>query len=326
MLKRFRGIVKNRRAEGYIDVVVLVLCAVLMLALAIRILPVFVAKQQLDTFATELVREAEVTGRVGSETSRRAAVLREKTGIDPDISWSTGGRIQLNEEVTVTLTLRRNIGLFGGSAPFPLPCRLRPPENQKSIGNEVRMQLAEKIRQIIKDRRGVSFPLVIGVTLALVILLCGLSEYFRLQIIAAGVKEAVEDAIISTVNDNYAGVYHGVREGYSGGYLPDGDTGWETAVSESDIYTYLDSTIGTESRGGRHIKYVGDSGGAMEFAVDSLTVTIRNAPLAPSDPQNAQRFEADAVIRLEAPVRFGGRLLPSMHITLKVQAGYIEVF
>ena len=120
MLKRFRGIVKNRRAEGYIDVVVLVLCAVLMLALAIRILPVFVAKQQLDTFATELVREAEVTGRVGSETSRRAAVLREKTGIDPDISWSTGGRIQLNEEVTVTLTLRRNIGLFGGFGSLPI--------------------------------------------------------------------------------------------------------------------------------------------------------------------------------------------------------------
>ena len=120
MLKRFRGIVKNRRAEGYIDVVVLVLCAVLMLALAIRILPVFVAKQQLDTFATELVREAEVTGRVGSETSRRAAVLREKTGIDPDISWSTGGRIQLNEEVTITLTLRRNIGLFGGFGSFPI--------------------------------------------------------------------------------------------------------------------------------------------------------------------------------------------------------------
>ena len=120
MLKRFRGIVKNRRAEGYIDVVVLVLCAVLMLALAIRILPVCVAKQQLDTFATELVREAEVTGRVGSETSRRAAVLREKTGIDPDISWSTGGRIQLNEEVTVTLTLRRNIGLFGGFGSFPI--------------------------------------------------------------------------------------------------------------------------------------------------------------------------------------------------------------
>lgn len=60
------------------DVVVLVLCAMLVLALAIRVLPVFIAKQQLDTFATELVREAEISGRVGLETSRRAAVLREK--------------------------------------------------------------------------------------------------------------------------------------------------------------------------------------------------------------------------------------------------------
>ena len=186
--------------------------------------------------------------------------------------------------------------------------------------------MSEKIKQILKDRRGVSFPLVIGVTLALVIILCGVSEYFRLQIIAVGVREAVEDAIISTVNDNYAGVYHGVREGYSGGYMPEGDTGWEMAISESDIYTYLDSTIGTESSGGRRIKYAGDSGSAMEFAIDSLNVTIRNAPLAPSDPRNAQRFEADTVIRLEVPVLFGGRLLPSMHITLKVQAGYIEVF
>lgn len=98
------------------------------------------------------------------------------------------------------------------------------------------------------------------------------------------------------------------------------------AVSEGDIYAYLDSVIGTEPAGGRRVKYAGDSGRVVEYVVDGLDVTIRNAPLAPSDPQNAQRFEADAVIRLEAPVRFGGRLLPSMHITLKVQAGYIEVF
>ena len=61
------------------------------------------------------------------------------------------------------------------------------------------------------------------------------------------------------------------------------------------------------------------------FAIDSLQVTLRNAPLAPSDPAHAQRFEADAIVRLEVPVRFGGRILPSMWITLKVQAGYTEV-
>ena len=54
----------ERRGEGYVDVIVLVLCAVMVLALAMRVLPVFIQKQQLDTFATELVREAEVSGRV----------------------------------------------------------------------------------------------------------------------------------------------------------------------------------------------------------------------------------------------------------------------
>lgn len=186
--------------------------------------------------------------------------------------------------------------------------------------------MAEKLKRILKDQGGVSFPLIIAVALALIIILCGVSEYFRLNIIAAGVKEATEDAIISAVNDNYANVYHGVREGYSGGYMPDGAESWEAAISEGDIYTYLDGTLGTQIRGGRHVKYAGDDGTALEFAITGLTVTVRNAPLAPSDPENAQRFEADALIRLEVPVRFGGRLLPSMHITLKVQAGYIQVF
>ena len=76
--------------------------------------------------------------------------------------------------------------------------------------------MGRKIRNILKSERAASFPMTIGIVLALIILLCGISEYFRLQVIAAGVREAVEDAIISTVNDNYAGVYHGVREGYSG--------------------------------------------------------------------------------------------------------------
>ena len=82
MLKKLKDKLRCRRGEGYVDVVVLVLCAMLVLALAIRVLPVFIAKQQLDTFATELVREAEISGRVGLETSRRAAVLREKAEAD----------------------------------------------------------------------------------------------------------------------------------------------------------------------------------------------------------------------------------------------------
>ncbi len=113
-------LLKNRGGEGYIDVVVLVLCAMLVIALAVRVLPVYVAKNQLDSFATELCREAEITGRIGSETNLRAQVLREKTGLDPLISWSRTGNIQLNQEFTLTLTLQTDIGLFGGFGSFPV--------------------------------------------------------------------------------------------------------------------------------------------------------------------------------------------------------------
>ena len=78
MLKR---ILRSRRGEGYIDVCVLVLCAMLVIALAVQVLPAFIAKQQLDTFATELVREAEIAGRIGPETDRREQALREQTGL-----------------------------------------------------------------------------------------------------------------------------------------------------------------------------------------------------------------------------------------------------
>lgn len=120
MLKR---VLKDKCGEGYIDVAVMVLCVFLVLALSMKLLPVYIAKQQLDTYATELCREAEISGRVGPETNRRAAVLTERTGLTPNIEWSDSGRIQLNEEVTVRLTYRYDLGLFGSFGSFPVTLR-----------------------------------------------------------------------------------------------------------------------------------------------------------------------------------------------------------
>lgn len=117
MLKR---VFRDKQGDGYIDIAVLVLCVFLVLALAVKLLPVFIAKQQLDIYATELCREAEISGRVGSETSRRAAVLTEQTGLTPAIQWSKSGRIQLNEEISVRLTYRYDLGLFGSFGSFPV--------------------------------------------------------------------------------------------------------------------------------------------------------------------------------------------------------------
>ncbi len=113
-------LIKSKRGEGYIDVAVLVLCVMLVIALAVSVLPVYVTKNKLDTYAAELCREAEIAGRVGSETTMRAQVLSERTGLDPDISWSKTGNIQLNQEFTVTVTLQADLGLFGGFGSLPV--------------------------------------------------------------------------------------------------------------------------------------------------------------------------------------------------------------
>ncbi|HBN80454.1 MULTISPECIES: DUF4320 family protein [Eubacteriales] len=116
MLKRLR----SRRGEGYIDIAVLVLCAMLVIAFAVKLFPVYIEKNQLDSFATELCREAEISGRVGTETDARARELEEQTGLHPSVDWSRTGKIPLDQEFTVTVSAQANIGLFGGFGSFPI--------------------------------------------------------------------------------------------------------------------------------------------------------------------------------------------------------------
>ena len=124
-MKKIRKLIREKKGEGYIDVAVMVFCVMLVIALGVRLFPIYITKLQVDNFADELVREAEISGRVGSETANRQRVLQEKTGLNPNVSWSTNGRIQLNEEVTVTVTIQKDLGLFGGFGSFPITIKAR---------------------------------------------------------------------------------------------------------------------------------------------------------------------------------------------------------
>jgi hypothetical protein len=180
----------------------------------------------------------------------------------------------------------------------------------------------QRIKKALQDKRGASFPLIVAITLALALIFCGVSEYFRLMIIAQGVRDAMQAAVISTVNDNYDDVYHGVREGYSGAYQPiAGD--FEESLDYGDIYDRIDRILGLTGSGGYHNKSSADGG--LEFRVWNLSVDIRNAPLASGD-QAPARFEADSIIMLEVPVSFAGKRLPPMQIRVKNTAGFIPTF
>ncbi|MBS7528520.1 DUF4320 family protein [Fusibacter paucivorans] len=116
-----RAILKSKRGEGYIDVVVVVLVVMMVIALGVKVYPVFLVKSDLNTFANELARVAEIEGRVGAETNSKKNELRSSLGIDPEIEWSITGNIDLNEEFSVVLTLPVDIGFFEfGSFPITL--------------------------------------------------------------------------------------------------------------------------------------------------------------------------------------------------------------
>lgn len=114
-------VLKSKRGEGYIDVVVVVLVAMMVIAMAVKVYPVFVVKSDLNTFANELARVAEIEGRIGKETTAKKNELRASLGIDPTVNWSTSGNIGLNEEFSLVLTLPVDIGFFEfGSFPITL--------------------------------------------------------------------------------------------------------------------------------------------------------------------------------------------------------------
>ncbi len=184
------------------------------------------------------------------------------------------------------------------------------------------MEVTNKVISPIKDKKGSSMPLAVAVTLSLVLVFSGISEYLRLLIIAQGVRDAVQSAIISTVVENYDDVYHGVREGYSGGYQPMAGK-FDESFDYGDIYDKLDNLLGLSKNGSRHEKKTAN--GNLEFRIWNLNVHIRNAPFASADNPSA-RFEADADIMLEVPVSFGKKLLPPMRIKVETRAGYTPKF
>ena len=72
-------------------------------------------------------------------------------------------------------------------------------------------------------------PAAVAAAIAMLLIILGVSVIHAPCHHAAGIKDAMESAVVSVVNDNYNEVYHGVREGYAAGYEPD-DTGFTASV------------------------------------------------------------------------------------------------
>ena len=180
----------------------------------------------------------------------------------------------------------------------------------------------KKLGKAVNNNKGSGFPLAVAIALCLIMIFTGISEYFRLIIIAQGVRDALQSAVISTVNDNYDEVYHGVREGYSGGYQPF-ESEFEETLDYGDIYDRLVHILGLTENEEKYIKITSE--GKTECILSDLDVEIQNLPLGGGNT-GGQKFRIDSLIILEVPVSFGGYDLPSMKMKIKTSAGYIPKF
>ncbi|MEF9991302.1 MAG: DUF4320 family protein [Peptostreptococcaceae bacterium] len=120
------NILKNNKGEGYVDIAIMVLAFALMLAFAVKVYPVFVAKNNLNKFASEIVREVEIKGEIGNDIQNRIDTLDKTLGKTDGVYWNVKyingtKKIQLGDPIEVTVKKEMNIGFFKfGSFPVPL--------------------------------------------------------------------------------------------------------------------------------------------------------------------------------------------------------------
>jgi len=113
-----KKISKKRKGALTIEALFLIFVVMLIIALSIRIYPVFIIKHKLDTFSEELCRECEIKGTVGGAVIERISELKESLLVPDEIVFDgselyKGSKIQLDGKIIVKTTYEYDIGLKG---------------------------------------------------------------------------------------------------------------------------------------------------------------------------------------------------------------------
>lgn len=177
------------------------------------------------------------------------------------------------------------------------------------------------VNKLLRDRQGMSTPLTVSLVLALLIFLCVFAEFFRLSIIAGGIRNALQSVVISVATTNYDELYDGLREGYSGGYYFEDERGWSEYVDSGDIYGQLGLLLSLDDREEYLVKWLENG---YEYRISDLQISLKNVSFAPGGAY--ENFEADVSVKLEVPLSFGWGFLPPLSMQVRTRAAYMPKF
>jgi hypothetical protein len=105
-MMRLKKIIRAKKGDAsYIGIAVLMITVATSLAVIVAISPIFIAKQDLDVYADQLIRTAEIAGSVGTDTDAQQNKLTADMGIEPDVRWNRTGNVPLGDTIALELTL-----------------------------------------------------------------------------------------------------------------------------------------------------------------------------------------------------------------------------
>ena len=64
-----------------------------------------------------------------------------------------------------------------------------------------------RLKTVLKDRSGQGTPMILAVVVCCLILACVVFEYMRLVIVAQGVRDSVQSAIVAVATENWDEAY-----------------------------------------------------------------------------------------------------------------------
>ena len=117
MTENTKVILKQKRAEGYIDVAVTVMIVAFVLIFAVNLVSLVALHQNVKTIDDQLTEYASMKGT--TEIGSYAEELRKKTGIDFAYSFASSttmdssGKVQLGERIVCTVRFQSSMIGFG---------------------------------------------------------------------------------------------------------------------------------------------------------------------------------------------------------------------
>ena len=128
-MKKHKFFLVSKTGEGYIDTVISVLCAMMIIVLTLNTFTFLTIKQDLDYFTKEVITQAVLEGKTKSTTiDERIAELKTKTGLVPTITISANEyynvslfKVQLGKPISVKLEFQTT---FKGFGMFKIPITL----------------------------------------------------------------------------------------------------------------------------------------------------------------------------------------------------------